>query len=272
MQRWEGKMARPATPLTEEAIRKAKPREKAYRMYDGGGLHLFISPSGGKYWRVKFRKLDGKEAVRSVGSYPELSLKNARAQARMQTAIVKSSRRRRKMVEECSLPSDRARQNILINSHLLLSDSRKFQLSNFDKMMIESLAAAAAGDFIQSERYFLTWFRDKRFKLSKNKPEGRRKQLQNLQSIQEFALCEFAEMERSPSPPPLVKIAESVQERLFSMFTNRDRLKSAPGLPDTAEAWREAILRWRKEPPEWYITQSINQNLAFLEKIETDPA
>lgn len=64
-------------PLSELQIKNAKPAEKAYRMADGGGLYIEISPAGGKLWRLKFR-FDGKEKRLAFGSYPTVSLKAAR--------------------------------------------------------------------------------------------------------------------------------------------------------------------------------------------------
>jgi integrase len=71
-------------PLTDVAIRNAKPKEKPYKLADGGGLFLLISPSGGKWWRFKYRWL-AKEQLLSLGTYPDISLSEARsrhAQAR----------------------------------------------------------------------------------------------------------------------------------------------------------------------------------------------
>ncbi len=70
-------MARKATPLTDKEIKAAKPKEKTYRLFDGGGLHLEISPKGQKWWRLKYR-FDGKEKRISLGVYPATSLKEAR--------------------------------------------------------------------------------------------------------------------------------------------------------------------------------------------------
>ncbi len=64
-------------PLTDSAIRTAKPAEKPVRMFDGGGLYLEVSPAGGKLWRLKYR-FDGKEKRLSFGSYPDVPLKAAR--------------------------------------------------------------------------------------------------------------------------------------------------------------------------------------------------
>lgn len=64
-------------PLTDSAIRTAKPAEKPVRMFDGGGLYLEVSPAGGKLWRLKYR-FEGKEKRLSFGSYPDVPLKAAR--------------------------------------------------------------------------------------------------------------------------------------------------------------------------------------------------
>ena len=73
-------------PLTDVAIRKAKPTDSPVRMFDGGGLYIEIVPSGGKWWRLKYRYA-GKEKRLSLGTYPDTGLKaarNARDTARKQ--------------------------------------------------------------------------------------------------------------------------------------------------------------------------------------------
>ena len=64
-------------PLTDTAIRNAKPGPKPIRMFDGGGLYLEVAPSGGKWWRFKYR-FGGKEKRLSLGVYPDVGLKEAR--------------------------------------------------------------------------------------------------------------------------------------------------------------------------------------------------
>ena len=64
-------------PLSEVKVRTAKPKENEYKLFDGGGLFLFITPSGGKLWHFKYR-YDGKEKKLTLGSYPEISLFDAR--------------------------------------------------------------------------------------------------------------------------------------------------------------------------------------------------
>ncbi len=65
-------------PLSDLQIKSAKPAVKPQRMFDGGGLYLEVSPSGGKLWRMKYR-IDGKEKRLSLGTYPEIGLKAARS-------------------------------------------------------------------------------------------------------------------------------------------------------------------------------------------------
>lgn len=64
-------------PLTDIAIRTAKPTEKLQKLFDGNGLYLAISTTGNKSWRMKYR-FQGKEKLLTFGPYPEISLKDAR--------------------------------------------------------------------------------------------------------------------------------------------------------------------------------------------------
>ncbi|HEY9136452.1 MAG TPA: Arm DNA-binding domain-containing protein [Pseudomonadales bacterium] len=64
--------------LTDTTIRNTKPAEKQFKLYDERGLLLIITPSGGKWWRVKYR-FAGKEKSLSLGTYPDVSLKDARS-------------------------------------------------------------------------------------------------------------------------------------------------------------------------------------------------
>lgn len=64
-------------PLTDTAIRNASPGEKPVRLFDERGLYLEISPTGRKWWRLKYR-FEGKEKRLSLGVYPDVKLKDAR--------------------------------------------------------------------------------------------------------------------------------------------------------------------------------------------------
>jgi integrase len=64
-------------PLSDTAIRNAKPGEKPAKLFDERGLFLLITPTGGKWWRFRFA-FGGKEKLLSLGVYPDVSLKDAR--------------------------------------------------------------------------------------------------------------------------------------------------------------------------------------------------
>lgn len=63
--------------LTDIQVKTAKPKDKAYKLSDAGGLHLFVTAAGGKLWRLKYR-YEGKEKLLSLGAYPDVSLLEAR--------------------------------------------------------------------------------------------------------------------------------------------------------------------------------------------------
>jgi len=64
--------------LTNAAVKAARPRAAAYKLFDQGGLHLYVAPTGRKSFRMKFR-LGGKEQLLTIGAVPEVSLDIARA-------------------------------------------------------------------------------------------------------------------------------------------------------------------------------------------------
>jgi integrase len=64
-------------PLTDTAIRNAKPAEKPFKLADGGGLFLLINPAGSRLWRLKYR-VDGREKLLAIGPYPDVTLAKAR--------------------------------------------------------------------------------------------------------------------------------------------------------------------------------------------------
>ena len=63
--------------LSDVKIRNAKPADKPQRLYDVGGLYVEVSPTGGKWWRFKYR-FGGKEKRLALGVYPDVDLKKAR--------------------------------------------------------------------------------------------------------------------------------------------------------------------------------------------------
>ena len=63
--------------LTDTRVRNAKPKEKAYKLSDGGGMYLLVTPDGARYWRLDYRHV-GKRRTLALGIYPTVTLGNAR--------------------------------------------------------------------------------------------------------------------------------------------------------------------------------------------------
>lgn len=70
-------MPRKATPLTDSAIKVAKPKDKPYKLTDGQGLYLEVMPNGSRLWRLKYRHAN-KEKRLALGAYPTVTLQKAR--------------------------------------------------------------------------------------------------------------------------------------------------------------------------------------------------
>ncbi len=64
-------------PLSQMAVRNAKPKDKDYKLTDGEGMFLFVTRAGGKFWRWSYR-FGGKQKTVSLGAYPEVTLAEAR--------------------------------------------------------------------------------------------------------------------------------------------------------------------------------------------------
>lgn len=75
--------------LSDTRIRNAKARSKPYRLTDGWGLYVEVRPSGARLWRYRYR-LAGKENLYAIGSYPEVSLADAREERDAARKLVKA--------------------------------------------------------------------------------------------------------------------------------------------------------------------------------------
>ncbi|MCV5196778.1 integrase arm-type DNA-binding domain-containing protein, partial [Escherichia coli] len=66
--------------LTDIKVKTAKPKDKPYKLADGGGMYLLINTNGSKYWRMKYRRpSDKKEDRLAFGVWPTVTLAQARA-------------------------------------------------------------------------------------------------------------------------------------------------------------------------------------------------
>jgi integrase len=66
--------------LSDIVLRNAKPKDKPYKLSDFGGLHILVSPTGAKLWRLAYR-FQGKQKLLAIGAYPALGLSIARKAA-----------------------------------------------------------------------------------------------------------------------------------------------------------------------------------------------
>lgn len=73
--------------LTDMRIRSLKPSDKPYKVTDGEGMYLFVTPAGSKLWRLDYR-LNGKRLTLAMGAYPALSLVEARRQREIARANI----------------------------------------------------------------------------------------------------------------------------------------------------------------------------------------
>jgi hypothetical protein len=64
-------------PLSDLQVKNAKPKETDYKLSDSYGLHLLITPTGGKLWRFQYR-FDNKQKILALGAYPSVTLSDAR--------------------------------------------------------------------------------------------------------------------------------------------------------------------------------------------------
>ncbi|HDR16514.1 MAG TPA: DUF4102 domain-containing protein [Desulfobacteraceae bacterium] len=99
-------MPKRVPPLTDFQVSKAKPRDRDYKLTDGGGLYLLVTTTGGKLWRLKYRFAD-REKLLAIGSYPEISLSDARmrreeARRLLANVMQRIRRKPKKQPETCN--------------------------------------------------------------------------------------------------------------------------------------------------------------------------
>lgn len=70
-------MAR-VVPLNDTKIKSLKPKDKEYKVADGDGLYLHVTPTGSKIWKMRYRVGKGATSTLSIGKYPAVTLAHAR--------------------------------------------------------------------------------------------------------------------------------------------------------------------------------------------------
>src|SRR6202166_4430118 len=107
-------------PLALFTVLKAKPQAKPYLLTDGNGLHLLVNPNGSKLWRLRYR-FGGKQLMLSLGSFPEVSLANARSKrddARKLLAAGTDPSRQKKLYKIASTSAAKNTFGAIVQEHL----------------------------------------------------------------------------------------------------------------------------------------------------------
>lgn len=107
-------MARTTKPLTNTEVKQAKPKEKVYTLSDGGGLQLRVKPNGSKLWLLDYlRPYTKKRTSLSFGSYPAISLADARSKRATARELLAKEIDPKEHRDEASRLNDIAHNNTL---------------------------------------------------------------------------------------------------------------------------------------------------------------
>jgi hypothetical protein len=136
--------------LTDEMINTARPGVKPTRLTDGHGLYVLLSPTGGKWWRFKYR-FSVKQKQFSLGVYPKVSIAEARAKHTIYRAMlaegtdpcayVQAEKAERKAELAAELAAEKARQ--LARSRFMLDSSGNLSLRLGKRRIVLSAAETA---------------------------------------------------------------------------------------------------------------------------------
>jgi integrase len=109
-------MAKKVNPLTNTQVKQAKPKDKIYKLSDGDGLQLRIMPNGSKQWLLDyFKPFTKKRTSLSLGSYPEVSILEARKKRVVSRELLA------KDIDPKEYKDDQHREQLLLASHTLKS-------------------------------------------------------------------------------------------------------------------------------------------------------
>jgi integrase len=135
--------------LTDIAIKKATPRDKIYRMADGGGMYLEVMPSGSKYWRLKYR-FGGKEKRLALGVYPDISLADARERREQARKLLANDADPSEIKKEAKKAEQAETTNsfkiIALEFHKMKSPMWTVRHSEYWKLYMERYAFPVIGD------------------------------------------------------------------------------------------------------------------------------
>lgn len=131
--------------LTDAKIRKIKPEPKKRRYSDEKGMYLEVTPSGGMYWRMKYR-FNNKENVYSIGIYPDVSLAQARTKRDDARKLLadginpnQSKKEQKLFIDESTLFKTLALEWMQTRTEVIKEATYKRDLSTFEKDLFPEL-------------------------------------------------------------------------------------------------------------------------------------
>jgi len=156
-------MARRTIPLSDTQIKKAKPKEKGYKLFDGDGLFLFINITGGKLWRLKYTSpVSKKEKTYSIGKYPDITLATARIERGRLRQLIKNgidpsqekqANKKIQIVEETKRSDTfgKIAEDLLIHKTSISDDYRDMQRRRLERHIYPSLKNTPIVDISRSD-------------------------------------------------------------------------------------------------------------------------
>jgi len=123
-------------PLTEQAIKSTVPKPKNYKLFDGYGLYLLVTPTGGKHFKLAYR-YDGKQNILAIGTWPITTLSKARnlafqAKEHLSEGVVDPSVRKKAAKQAKSEAIDTASRSMNLSgvNRSSLHGKRRREISN----------------------------------------------------------------------------------------------------------------------------------------------
>lgn len=214
--------------LSDTALRNAKPADKPYKLYDERGLYLIVNPNGGKWWRLKYR-LDGKEKTISLGTYPEVTLAQARGKRDDARSLVADntdpSHHRRETKIQAKLASQNTFEAIANEWHALHNKSKSERHQQRVKRWLEFYLYPSLGQKVISSITAPMVLETTSVLQKQNKLETAHRVIQTAGQVFRFAIQKgFASYNPAPDlkgalPPPVVKnMAAMIEPKDFAQL------------------------------------------------------
>jgi len=186
-------------PLTDVAVRNAKPGSKTLRIRDERGLYLEISPKGGKWWRFRYM-LKGRANMLSLGVYPDVSLKEARHRRdearRLLANGIDPGKARRKETAEVAATSEPF--EITAREFWTNLETGPLELTSIQRQVIDILSTAKSKKYSLSDWYLGAIYAAK----NTYNPDRYSQAAQSLRELLEKLPRVFVESEIQESMPP----------------------------------------------------------------------